>query len=429
MSVKITPADEKIEFLDNSGNLDAKISLDGSGNLKLENFNGGSMVLGDPTADIYVGDGSASVDIVYDVGGRLYSTANQHLTIGKSSLGGNDIVIDSPNWSVTDAGLLNLVANGTAGIAINFGGNASTYIYSSTSGSDMTIRADDDLILRGDDELYLQSGGTTTMTLLSEGRVGIGTLSPEDKLHISAGNLIFDTSGQQSESNFAAHSKILFRDEADSTTRTMAGIGAERTAWNNSPHDLVFYTGNLGGSSSEDFDESTEKLRITDTGSIKTPLGNINTCVVFGYNRTDMGSNAFSLKALVVESASTQNTWGYIMPKSGRVKMFTLRTNNHTVTGTNAQTWKINRNNQNGGTAGTDHFQIAVAKGATQNDTGVTGNATMELTATVHSSSIWKGSVVVNLAFAAGDEIRIQRTIANNVNMGDVSGQIFVEFD
>ena len=119
MSVKITPADEKIEFLDNSGNIDAKISLDGSGNLKLENFNGGSMVLGDATADIYVGDGSASVDIVYDVGGRLYSTANQHLTIGKSSLGGNDIVIDSPNWSVTDAGLLSLGGSTSTDATLN----------------------------------------------------------------------------------------------------------------------------------------------------------------------------------------------------------------------------------------------------------------------------------------------------------------------
>ena len=270
---------------------------------------------------------------------------------------------------------------------------------------------------------------TEKVRVTHDGKVGIGTTTPEDKLHISAGNIIFDTSGQQSSSNFAAHSKILFRDESDSTTRTMAGIGAERTAWSNSPHDLVFYTGNLSGSSSEDFDESTEKLRITDTGSIKTPLGNLNTCVVFGYNRTDMDSGAVSLKALVVESASTQNVWGHVMPKSGRIKMFAIRTNNHTVTGTNAQTWKINRNNQNGGTAGTDHFQIAVAKGATQNDTGVTGNATMELTATAHSNTIWKGSVVTNLAFSAGEEIRIQRTNANNVDMGDVSGQLYVEFD
>ena len=419
---------------------------------------------------------------------------------------------NSPDYKLDVEGDIGVMSDGTAGTAITFGGNASTYIYSSTSGSDMTIRADDDLFLRADDELYLQSGGTTTMTLLSEGRVGIGitspaktlagdigltgdiyvaenkkiyfdstdsyiyadtdssedlhigsdghielepdndlivkagsteyvrfdgseqrvgigTTAPEDKLHISAGNLIFDTSGQQSSSDFAAHSKILFRDEADSTTRTMAGIGAERTAWSNSPHDLVFYTGNLSGDSSEDFDESTEKLRITDTGSIKTPLGNLNTCVVFGYNRTDMNSGAVNLKALVVESASTQNVWGHVMPKTGRIKMFAIRTNNHQVTGTNAQTWKINRNNQNGGTAGTDHFQITVAKGATQNDTGVTGNATMELTQTAHSATIWKGSVVTNLAFSAGDEIRIQRTNANNVNMGDVSGQIFVEFD
>ena len=53
----------------------------------------------------------------------------------------------------------------------------------------------------------------------------------------------------------------------------------------------------------------------------------------------------------------------------------------------------------------------------------------MELTATAHSNTIWKGSVVTNFAFSAGDEIRIQRTNANNVDMGDVSGQLFVEFD
>ena len=269
---------------------------------------------------------------------------------------------------------------------------------------------------------------STKLTIKDDGKVGIGTTSPEDKLHISAGNLIFDTSGQQSSSDFAAHSKILFRDEADSTTRTMAGIGAERTAWSNSPHDLVFYTGNLSGSSSEDFDESTEKLRITDTGSIKTPLGNLNTCVVFGYNRTDMDSGAVSLKALVVESASTQNVWGYVMPKAGRVKMFALRTNNHEVTDTAEQIWKINRNNNNGGTAGVNHFQTSVQKGGTQVDTGVSGDAHMVIAAS-HSSTIYWGSVVVNLAFNAGEEIRIQRTTHGSVDMGDVSGQIFVEFD
>ena len=171
------------------------------------------------------------------------------------------------------------------------------------------------------------------------------------------------------------------------------------------------------------------KLTIKDDGAIQSSLGNINTCVVFNYNRTDMDSGAVNLKALVVESASTQNVWGYVMPKAGRIKMFAIRTNNHQVTGTAEQIWKINRNNQNSGTAGTDNFVTSVQKGGTQVDTGVSGDAHMVIAATSHSSTIYWGSVVVNLAFAAGDEIRIQRTTHGSVDMGDVSGQLYVEFD
>ena len=45
------------------------------------------------------------------------------------------------------------------------------------------------------------------------GRMGIGTTNPEDLLHISKGNLIFDQLGNQTSGNFTNHSKILFRDE------------------------------------------------------------------------------------------------------------------------------------------------------------------------------------------------------------------------
>ena len=204
-----------------------------------------------------------------------------------------------------------------------------------------------------------------------------------------------------------------------------AGVGASinaMTAASGRGGYLEFQTGTTVGAVST-------KLTIKDDGAIQSSLGNINTCVVFGYNRTDMDSGAVSLKALVVESASTQNVWGHVMPKSGRIKMFAIRTNNHEVTGTAEQIWKINRNNQNGGTAGTDNFVTSVQKGGTQVDTGVSGDAHMVIAATSHSSTIYWGSVVVNLAFAAGDEIRIQRTTHGSVDMGDVSGQLFVEFD
>lgn len=153
----------------------------------------------------------------------------------------------------------------------------------------------------------------------------------------------------------------------------------------------------------------------------------LNKTVAFVYNRSDMNTSSANLKAVSNDYSSSQNHWGFIMPKSGVVKYFTINTRNHTVTGTNAQTWKINNNNDNS-TSG-EFFQIAVAKGATQNDTGVSGTATMELTESSHSSTIWRGGVVVNHTFDALDEVRIQRTNANNVDMGDTVGVMYVEFD
>jgi hypothetical protein len=182
-------------------------------------------------------------------------------------------------------------------------------------------------------------------------------------------------------------------------------------------------TGNVG------IGVTAPSAKLEVAGEIKTSLGNINSCVSFVFNRSDMDTGAVNLKAVSHDYASSQNHWGFIMPKSGTVKYLTLNTRNHTVTGTSEQTWKINNNNDMS-TSG-EFFQIAVARGATQDNTGVSGNATMELTQSPHSSTIWRGAVVVNHTFDALDEIRIQRTNAGStpVDMGDTTGVIYVEFD
>ena len=93
--VLITPASRKIEFKDSGGNVDGTIQLDSSGNLVLTSSVG--LLIGDLDADIHIGDGSNVVDMVFDFAGSIYSAANQDLTIGKKSLGGNDILIESPS--------------------------------------------------------------------------------------------------------------------------------------------------------------------------------------------------------------------------------------------------------------------------------------------------------------------------------------------
>lgn len=91
--VLITPASRKVEFFDSGGNIDGKIELDASGNLNITST--GSIGIGDITQDIHIGDGTQAVDLVFDFTSSIYSVANQDLTIGKGSLGGNDITIDS----------------------------------------------------------------------------------------------------------------------------------------------------------------------------------------------------------------------------------------------------------------------------------------------------------------------------------------------
>ena len=94
--VLITPASKKIEFKDGSSNIDGTIKLDANDNLVLTSAN--DLVLGDGSTDLHIGDGTNSIDMVFDQAGRIYGAANKDITIGKSSVGGNDIIVDSPNW-------------------------------------------------------------------------------------------------------------------------------------------------------------------------------------------------------------------------------------------------------------------------------------------------------------------------------------------
>ena len=64
----ITPGSRKQEFKDSSGNIDAKIETDASGNLVITNP-GGDISIGDTSADIFIGDGSSNVDIVFEQNG------------------------------------------------------------------------------------------------------------------------------------------------------------------------------------------------------------------------------------------------------------------------------------------------------------------------------------------------------------------------
>jgi len=99
--VLITPASRKIEFKDNSGNIDGKIELDSSGNLKITSP-GGGLELGDAASDIYVGNGSANIDIIFEQNGEIRGTTGRTVTLGQSD---SNITVNALNFNTSTSTL------------------------------------------------------------------------------------------------------------------------------------------------------------------------------------------------------------------------------------------------------------------------------------------------------------------------------------
>ena len=114
--VLITLASRKIEFKDSSANADAKIETDSSGNLVITT--GGDISIGDTTADIFVGDGTNNIDIVFEQDGEIRGTSGVTITLGASGSNvrmATDLNLNSNNITnvndLTVAG--NLTVSGT----------------------------------------------------------------------------------------------------------------------------------------------------------------------------------------------------------------------------------------------------------------------------------------------------------------------------
>jgi len=171
--VLITPASKKIEFKDASSNIDGLIKLDTNDNLVISSVN--DLVLGDGATDLHVGDGTNSVDLVFDQTGSIYSLGNKHLTIGKSSLNGNDVVIDSPNWSVTDAGVATFGSIQSYpgnmkvgdGVKVVFGDDDDMFIIH--DGSNATMQNDTGLLnIDGQTGIYFDVNGSNNFRIMSD---------------------------------------------------------------------------------------------------------------------------------------------------------------------------------------------------------------------------------------------------------------------
>jgi hypothetical protein len=90
--VLITPANGIVEFKDTSGNVDATIQLDDTGDLIIATP-GGDLQIGNTASDLYIGDGVNSVDIIFEQNGAVRALSGKTLTLGQSD---SSISVSSP---------------------------------------------------------------------------------------------------------------------------------------------------------------------------------------------------------------------------------------------------------------------------------------------------------------------------------------------
>ena len=81
--VVITPASGLIDFQNISGISSATIQLDGNGNLSITAAEG-DIEIGNTASDIFVGDGVANVDIIFEEDGEIRGLTGKTITFGQS---------------------------------------------------------------------------------------------------------------------------------------------------------------------------------------------------------------------------------------------------------------------------------------------------------------------------------------------------------
>lgn len=81
--VLITPANATVQFFNTSGTLSGTIDLDAQDTLRLFTPSGG-VTIGDTTSNVYIGDGTDVVDVIFEQNGAIRALTGKTITLGQS---------------------------------------------------------------------------------------------------------------------------------------------------------------------------------------------------------------------------------------------------------------------------------------------------------------------------------------------------------
>ena len=178
-ALHIKSAIEGMLHLDSSGDT-ASVQFRDNGDIRgLIGFSNGS--------SIYTG--ADNHDMVFRSEAKVHivsNTSNHGITISGGNVGINE---SSPNCNLDVAGTVNttIIAASTLG---DGGGTANRGLglKAVTDGGEIiTVGSSTNMYLNAANNLYLQNAGSTKVTMLANGNVGIGTTSPGNKLEVNSG--------------------------------------------------------------------------------------------------------------------------------------------------------------------------------------------------------------------------------------------------
>ena len=323
---------------------------------------------------------------------------------------------------------------------------------SSDSGNLVLRRDFDDTtynqITLGDDTFKITLSNDDRFYIDSDGKVGIGTTSPDTLFEIKEGGtgaaVMRLRNSNTSYPDDTAFGRIEFYNadssgagitaqiEAVSDASGRGGQFAFKTdASGTSPSTRMFIQGDgkvgintvspgykldVNGDIRAQDDMYCDKL-IASEAIRSSSRASFNTMTYYYYDRQSMGTEAVYLRS-VVGGSSSANPSSYFMPHAGQVMQVMMGFYGQTLATSGTDTWTIHKINT-GGVTSSVTFDINFAN---LNRIGTSNNYNILIDVTVLSDAS-------NLDFAVGDILQIQRTDGSPIDVEHVNAQLWVTFD